>query len=163
MLHPMLRALPAVLLLASCQQMDPAGQATTEYLTRLQPLLQENSLLAERVLLQAAAIYNDATKPEQVATAWSGDIVPIAEHLHHQSSFVAAPDVWAAKHNELVAIWGDRALAYRNIGEAIKLADAEQWKSARELADGVKLREEKWFDTLNEAVAPMGLVVDPYP
>ena len=163
MLHSMSRTLPVVLLLASCQPIDPAATATTEYLTRLQPLLQENSLLAERVLLQAAAIYNDAAKPEQVAAAWTSDIVPIAEHLHYQSAFVAAPDVWAANHNELIAIWGDRALAYRNIGEAIKLADPEAWKSARELAEGVKVREETWFDALNKAVGPMGMVVDPYP
>lgn len=163
MLHPMSRTLPVVLLLASCQPIDPATTATTEYLTRLQPLLQENSLLAERVLFQAAAIYNEAAKPDQVASAWSSDIVPVAEHLHHQAAFVAAPDVWSLNHNELVEIWGDRAAAYRNIGEAIKLADAASWKSARELAEGVKLREEKWFDALNAAVAPMGMVVDPYP
>jgi hypothetical protein len=139
------------------------GDATSEYLVRLQPLLQENGVLAEQVLFQAASVYNEAVKPEQVADSWTHDVVPLAEHLHNQASFVTAPDDFGSVHTELVQIWGDRALAYRNLGEAIQTGDIEEWNKARELADSVKLREEKWFDRLNTTLAPSGLIVDPYP
>lgn len=156
-------ALPLALVLSGCTQLDPATTATTDYLTRLQPLLQENSLLAERVLFQAAGLYNDATKPSQVAQAWTVEIVPLAEHLHHQSTFVSAPEPWSARHAELVEIWGERAEAYRNLSEAIRLGDAPLWNDSRKKADSVKLAEEDWFNNLNRAVGPLGLVVDPYP
>ena len=163
MLAPMSSPLILTLALGGCAGLDPASSSTTVYLSELQPLLQENSLLAERVLFQAAAIYNEAAKPEQVANTWSLEIVPLSEHLANQASFVTAPDPFGARHAELVKIWSDRAVAYRNLGEAIKTADAEQWNDARKQADDVKLREEKWFDGLNEQLAPQGLVVDPYP
>lgn len=153
----------ALLSTSACTNLDPASAATTDYLTKLQPLLQENSLLAERVLFQAAAIYNEAVKPEQVAESWTTDIVPIAEHLAHQASFVAPPEPYATRHEQLAVIWTDRAGAYRNLGEAIRTADAEQWNAARRAADDVKLAEERWFDDLNEQLAGQGLVVDPYP
>ena len=149
--------------LAGCAGLDPASSSTTVYLSELQPLLQENSLLAERVLFQAAQIYNESTKPEQVANVWTVEIVPLSEHLASQAEFVSAPDPYSSRHGDLVKIWSDRAVAYRNLGEAIKTADAEQWNDARKQADDVKLREEKWFDGLNEQLAPQGLVIDPYP
>ena len=139
------------------------GDSTSDYLVRLQPLLQENGVLAEQVLFQAASIYNEAVKPEQVADSWTHDVVPLAEHLHNQASFVTAPTEFAQVHTDLVEIWGDRALAYRNLGEAIQTGNIEEWNKARELADSVKLREEKWFDRLNNTLAPSGLIVDPYP
>lgn len=156
-------ALPLILVLSGCNQLDPATTATTDYLNLLQPLLQENSLLAERVLFQAAGIYNEATKPSQVATAWTSEIVPLAEQLHHQASFVVAPEAWSQRHSGLVDIWGERATAYRNLGEAIRLGDAALWNDSRKKADAVKLAEEDWFNDLNRAVGPLGLVVDPYP
>lgn len=150
----------AALLLPGCAS---TNDETTQYLTALQPLLQENGLLAERVLLQSAKIYNDAVKPEQVSDAWVHEIVPLAEHLHNQSSFVAPPPSYAQTHADLVLIWGDRALAYRNLGEAINTGNTDEWNKARELANQVKLREERWFDTLNAALAPSNILVDPYP
>jgi hypothetical protein len=139
------------------------GDATSQYVSRLQPLLQENGVLAEQVLFQAASIYNEAVKPEAVAEYWTHDVVLLAEHLFNQASFVTAPPEYAQVHGELVEIWGDRAIAYRNLGEAIQTGDTESWNKARELADTVKLREEKWFDRLNNQLAPSGLIVDPYP
>ncbi|MEQ1565699.1 MAG: hypothetical protein ABMA64_08680 [Myxococcota bacterium] len=136
---------------------------TTQYLSQLQPLLQENGLLAERVLLQSAKIYNEAVKPDQVAEAWITDIVPVAEHLHNQSSFVTPPSSYAQSHADLVLIWGDRALGYRNLGEAIQTGNTDEWNKARDLIRDVTLREEKWFDTLNTALAPSKIMVDPYP
>jgi hypothetical protein len=161
MLRAMYSTLTLVVVLGGCGASD---DETTQYLNALQPLMQENGLLAERVLLQAAKIYNnEAVKPDQVADAWIHEIVPIAEHLHNQASFVAPPSSFATTHADLVLIWGDRALAYRNLGEAIQTGNTDEWNKARELANQVKLREERWFDTLNGALAPSNLMVDPYP
>jgi hypothetical protein len=150
-------------LLAACLQPDPATVAATDYFERLRPLLHENSLLAERVLFQAARVYNEKDKVPPLAADWTGDVVPLAEHLHHQASFVAAPDVFAEPHAELVDLWGRRALLYRQIGEAVFVADLASFTDARKKADALKLEEERWFDHLNETLAPLGLLVDPYP
>lgn len=160
MLWPMLTFLPFVIGLVACSSGD---DATSKYLGQLNPLLHENGLLAERVLLQAAQVYNDAAKPEQVADAWVAEIVPLAEHLHDQASFVEPPPPYATTHQEIVQIWGDRAVAYRSLGEAIQSGNTDEWNKATGLASDVKLREEKWFDTLNTALAESGLSVDPYP
>jgi len=160
MLAVMLITLP---LLASLTGCAPGDDDTTRYLTMLQPLLQENGLLSERVLLQASKIYNEAVKSDQVADAWIHEIVPVSEHLHNQASFVQPPSAYAQTHADLVLIWGDRALAYRNLGEAIQTGNSDEWNKARDLANQVKLREEKWFDTLNQGLATSNLSVDPYP
>ncbi|MEQ1504795.1 MAG: hypothetical protein ABMB14_21340 [Myxococcota bacterium] len=139
------------------------GDATSQYVGSLQPLLQENGLLSERVLSLAAEIYNDASKPQQVADKWGREVVPVAEHLANQASIVPAPAEFTPDHQELVQIWGDRASAYRRLSEAIQTGDTDQWNTARDLADQVKLREEKWFDRLNDRLAPAGVLVDPYP
>ena len=154
----------ALLLATSgCQVADPTTRAATDYLVMLQPLLQENSLIAERVLFQAAALYNDATVADEVAAAWTSDIVPLAEHLHHQASFVSAPAEWTSSHSALVTIWGERATAYRNISEGLRMADTAKWDQGRNMAATVKIQEEEWFDTVNTTIAPMGFVIDAYP
>jgi hypothetical protein len=160
MLPPMLIPLTLFLGLSGCTAGD---DDTTRYLTALQPLLQENGLLAERVLLQASKIYNEAVKPDQVSEAWIHEIVPVSEHLYNQAGFVQPPSTYAQTHADLVLIWGDRALAYRNLGEAIQTGNSDEWNKARDLANQVKLREEKWFDTLNQSLAASNLSVDPYP
>lgn len=140
-----------------------AGDATQQYITSLNPLLQENGLLAERVLTLAAQIYNDASKPDQVADAWGRQVVPVAEHLADQASFVVPPPEYTQDHSEIVQIWTDRADAYRKLSEAIQTGDTTGWNAARQSADAVKLREERWFDRLNDRLSPTGLIVDPYP
>jgi hypothetical protein len=150
-------------LFAACLQPDPATLVATQYYELLRPLLHENSLLAERVLIQAARVYNEGDAAPALSSDWVGDVVPIAEHLHHQASFVVAPDPYAATHAELVDLWGRRALAYRQVGEAVFTADVASFTVARKQADELKLQEERWFDRLNETMAPLGLLVDPYP
>jgi hypothetical protein len=150
-------------LLASCFEPDPATLAATDYFERLRPLLHENSLLAERVLSQAARVYNEGDKVPPLAPDWTGEIVPLAEHLHHQASFVTPPDAYAEPHAQLVDLWGRRAQVYRQIGEAVFTADLASFTDGRRKADELKIEEERWFDRLNEVMAPMGLLVDPYP
>ncbi len=153
----------APIVLTTCLEPDPATLAATDYFEKLRPLLHENSILTERVLFQAAKVYNEADKVPPLAPDWTGEVVPLAEHLHHQASFVSAPDPYAEQHAKLVDLWGRRALAYRQIGEAVFTSDLATFIDARKKADELKLEEERWFDHLNEAMAPLGLLVDPYP
>ncbi|HHO53638.1 MAG TPA: hypothetical protein ENK18_22890 [Deltaproteobacteria bacterium] len=154
--------LPLLLLTLSCQT-DPAARAATTYINQLQPLLQENGLLAEHVLFQAAAIYNKADRQGDVAKAWSTSVVPLAEHLYDQSTFIEPPEQWVSSHDELVEIWGVRAQAYRNISEGLQMADQEAWESGRLQAQTATQKEELWFDQVNTIIAPMGFLIDAYP
>ncbi|MCA9494316.1 MAG: hypothetical protein KC621_30530 [Myxococcales bacterium] len=150
--------------LASCTAMNPQTAAATAYLDAIRPLMIENSMLADRVLVQAAAIYNEAETPKEVAAAWETEIVPVAEHLADQAGLVVAPGPYQPRHAELVSIWTDRATAYRSVAEAIRVGDPDAWMPARKEAENAKIREENWFNQLNENVVPLGIpLVDEYP
>lgn len=167
-LRPRVRtlALTVVVIVASaCGPFDPETRAHRAYIRQVQPLLVENSLLAERVLVLAADVYNrkDKVDTEAMARMWTSDVVPLAEHLHSHATFVEPPPEWVDAHGQLVDIWSDRAQAYRAIGESITMADPDLWKNARELTDTVKLREEEWFRNANLRLAPKSLSVDQFP
>ncbi|MBA2322245.1 MAG: hypothetical protein H0V89_13955 [Deltaproteobacteria bacterium] len=151
------------LLLAAACAVDPAAQDAHAYVSRLQPALIENGFLADRLLGLSARIYNKQADAATLDATWRSEIVPLAEHLHDQASFVAAPSDWTKAHADLVDIWGDRAQAYRSLGRAIDEGDKAAWNEARELADSVKLREEEWFRTTNQRLSAHDLLVDAFP
>lgn len=159
----MVRTMTALFLLAFSCTTDSATRSASTYVEQLNPLLQENSLLAERVLFQAAAIYNNAARPDDVASKWETDITPIAEHLHFQAKLVQPPEEWTEQHGALVVIWGDRASAYRDISEGLRLADRERWDRGSKAAEEVKLSEEDWFTAVNEKLATINVALDAYP
>ena len=76
---------------------------------------------------------------------------------------MSAPSDWSDSHAELVSIWEQRALAYRQLDTAITQGDADQWGEARTTADTAKIREEEWFRTVDGLLAPFGIALDQYP
>jgi hypothetical protein len=142
---------------------SPAKQAAADYVRRVQPLMVENSALAEQMLLQGAAVYNGAAGPDDVAVAWEKRIVPMSEHLASQASFVPPPPEYQATHANLVKIWTDRAVAYRAMSEATRTANAQLWNAARTKVDQVNAQETAFFRDLNSQLSPLSLQVDPYP
>ena len=150
-------------LFSGCDRFDPQVAEDRAYVRLLIPILQDNALLSERILIEAAAVYNKTSEPEKLATSWNQEIVPLAEHLHSQASFAKPPESWTSQHGELVDIWGDRAQAYRALSDAIGTADDSQWQASRDLADGIKLAEEKWFASTNARLDQSRLSVDQFP
>ena len=126
---------------SGCGPLSPDVQRTNAYLKTLQPLLVENGHLAERVLVLAAKTYNKDGDSDALAEGWTSEVVPLAEHLHHQSQGIDAPLLWAEPHAELVESWGERALVYRSLSEALVLGDAQQWAGARKKATEATLAE----------------------
>ncbi|MCB9677883.1 MAG: hypothetical protein H6737_22480 [Alphaproteobacteria bacterium] len=156
----------ATLLLAGlmgCATLDPKTAAATEYVNDVQPLMLENSLLAERLLKLASQVYNEDVPQAGLSPAWNDEIVPLAEHIHIQADAVDVPDEWKDLHDNLVVIWSDRASAYRSMGEAIVLADRKRWKEARELEGQVVKREETWFQTVSTQLSQYDLTLEQYP
>jgi hypothetical protein len=142
---------------------NPAHEAAADYVVRIQPLLLENSALSEQMLLEAAAIYNEAAGPKDVAEVWERRIVPMSEHLAAQAALTQAPPEYAPTHARLVQIWTDRALAYRIMSEATRTANAELWNASRTKVDEVMANENQFFRDLNTQLAPSSLSVDAYP
>ncbi|MEZ4321372.1 MAG: hypothetical protein R3F61_28125 [Myxococcota bacterium] len=149
--------------LLGCSTLDPKTSAATEYVNDVQPLMLENSLLAERLLQLAAMSYNDTVPEAGFAPTWNDEIVPLAEHIHIQADSVEVPSDWKDLHDNLVVIWSDRASAYRSMGEAIVLADRKRWKEARELEGQVVKREETWFQTVASQLGQYDLTLEQYP
>lgn len=151
----------AMALFSGCA--NPGQEAAVAYVRVLEPLLVENSALAEQVLLEGAAVYNEAAGPKEVAAAWEKKIVPMSEHLAAQASFAVPPPEYKGTHDQLVKVWTDRAVAYRVMAEATRTANAELWNVARSNVDEVKASENVLFIDLNRQLSPMRLQVDPYP
>lgn len=164
----MLRAMPAsmlplLLLMSGCNLLNTERREAASYAAQLDPLLQENSLLADQVLGTAASVYNGTARPPEVKEKWSQDIVPLARHLADQAAVLRPPDAWLASHEELVGTWTERQAAYVDIEEAMIKGDRELWESARKASDDAKLREEKWFQTTNARLSSFRLSIDQFP
>jgi hypothetical protein len=152
----------AILLAAGCGP-DDATRSARAYVEQLEPLLYENGLLAERLLLAAADAHDDRVAPTALHTTWTTDLRPLAEHLAWQAAATSPPPEWAGRHERLVAAWSDRATAYRLIDEAARAGDREEWRRAREQADRATIAEERWFSEMDVELAPYGLALDQYP
>ncbi len=166
MLPPMTVITPLLLAftgLTGCAALDPDTAAATSYVNAAQPLMLENSLLAERLLTLSAQVYNDDVPKEGFVEPWNDEIVPLAQHVHIQADETEVPSEWRDLHDQLVVIWSDRASAYQSMGEAILLADRSRWNKARELEGQVVKREEAWFQTANTQLAPFQLEIEQYP
>lgn len=157
-------ALLLTLTLTGCGPLSPDVQEANRYLRQLQPLLIENRQLADQVLANAAAVYNSASDEDELAKAWTTDVVPLAEHLHHQATAVQPEGAWGDRQEALTQIWGDRAQAYRALSEALIVADRSAWPAEARRAREVQLREETWFKETNAVLADLGLAaIDPTP
>jgi len=149
--------------LSGCTTLDPQTTAATQYVNSVQPLMVENSLLSERLLLLASQIYNEKVPEDGFSPVWNDEIVPLAEHLHIQADSTEVPSEWQDLHENLVVIWSDRASAYRSMGEAIILADRTRWDEARRLEGQVVKREETWFQSVGSQLGQYDLTLEQYP
>lgn len=170
---PMRALIPTLLLAVACLPQSQDHVDASDYARQLDPLLHENSLLANRVLHVAAVVYNAPPQgdeeqvsvevSEQARLTWSQEIVPLAGHLHDQAALVQPPAPWAGRHKDLVDIWSLRADAYSSLEEAMLLADDVKWQDSRRKSNQAMLDEENWFREVNEQVAPYGIVIDQFP
>lgn len=154
---------PVLLMMMGCGPFSPEVQESHRYLKALQPLIVENGHLTDEVLGAAAQIYNETADMDEQAQFWSRRVVPLAEHLHQQSGNIPVPETWAEDHGSLQEIWGNRAAAYRELGEALTLAEMDRWTTARKQATDVKFAEEDWFKRANQRLAMYNLSVSPTP
>lgn len=154
--------LMATLLLAACGP-DPEHQKTVDYLTALHPVLQENSLLAERVLVQAAHVYNEDADATAIADQWDHEVVPLADHVATLAAGIQAPPHLSVDHQNLVEIWGQRADAYREAVEGLQTADRARFQEAASATAQITLTEDQWVRAFNARIEPLKLYVDLYP
>lgn len=159
-LRPVVAA--AALLLLGCNE-DPRRAQTLEYLLELRPVLYENRLLAEQVLIQGAAVHDGRGSPETLMSAWDSEIVPLAQHVHDMAEAVEAPPNVAPDHRALGELWKRRYKAYRDVSEAYHTADLTAFQNAQREAAAVTLEEDQWVRALNAKLQPMELYVDLVP
>ncbi len=147
----------------ACEDNSPEAVAARAWAKDIEPLLHENSLLAEQVLEGAAEIYNGQPDAAAATKRWRDNVVPVAQHLQHQAELVEPPPVWAEPHTVLVATWTDRAGAYTDILVALETGDKELWTAGRKRSDSAKLAEEKWFQDTNKALSAYDIALDQFP
>jgi hypothetical protein len=157
---------PTVLVLLSAATAcgpDPEHEKTVDYLTELHPVLLENSLLAERVLVQAAHVYNKDAQADEIASAWATEVLPIAESIPVLANEVQPPPHLSVDHNNLVDIWSKRADAYREVVEGLQTADRSRFDAASNATAAITLSEDQWVRAFNAKIEPLRLYVDLYP
>lgn len=159
----MMTVLPLLVALVACTDNSPEAQATRTWVHDLQPILLENTRLAEHVLWTAADLHDTRAEPETARQVWAEAVVPTARQLTFQLEVIHAPDPWATRQTSLEQIWGERATAYEEVQTALESGDRKQWQVGRERSMNAKLREEKWFDTINQELAPYHVTLDQYP
>lgn len=162
----MVAAMPVPLLaltLAACNALDPATRDATQYVSDVQPLMLENARLSERLLLMAAQVYNQDVPEDGLARPWIEEVAPLAQHLAIEAENTPAPADWKADHTSLVVIWTDRSVAFRELGEALVLADQDRWMAGRDAVASYVKREEQWFRTVNDRLRPFELEIEQYP
>lgn len=142
---------------------DPRRVQTIDYLTALRPVLYENALLSEQVLIQAAAVHDGRSTPEVLLAAWDSDIVPLAQHVHVMAEQVQPPESLAPDHRVLLELWGRRSKAYSDVAESLHVANLDDFGTAQREIAAVTLQEDQWVRGLNAKLASMDLFVDLVP
>lgn len=162
----MVAAMPVPLLaltLVACNALDPATRDATQYVSDVQPLMLENARLSERLLQMAAQVYNQQVPEDGLARPWVDEVTPLAQHLAIEAENTPAPADWKEDHTSLVVIWTDRAAAFRELSEALVLADLDRWTSGRDGVASYVKREEQWFRSVNDRLRPFDLEIQQYP
>jgi len=142
---------------------DPQHEKTVAYLTDLHPVLLENSLLAEQVLVQAAHVYNKDADAPTLIDGWSHQVLPLANHVVVMAEEVQPPEHLASDHAKLVSIWTQRSRAYREVVEGLHTADAARFDAAARETAAITVSEDQWVRAFNDKIGPMQLYVDLYP
>ena len=158
MRHVLLLLLPV-----ACTQPPPGADDARAYVTTVEPLVYENGLLARTLLGVAADVHDGEATPQALTRWWTDETVPLTQHLAHQAAAASAPAGWTEQHRDLVTVWEERADAYQALDQALKSGDEAAWSAGRAAADRAKIREEEWFRSADEALAPFGLALDQYP
>ena len=157
------RTTPLLLLaLLACGRRAPDPDHAL-YVRQLTPLLDDNGLLAERMLRAAAELHAGRATSAQALERWRDEVVPLAHHLHDQASLVQPPDPWVAPHERLTGIWETRATGYQLVLDGVEMGDESRFKRGRALADRAKLDEESWFQDANASLLAHGLLIDQFP
>ena len=141
---------------AGCSE-APERVQMRAYLTDLRPVLYENRLLAEQVLRQGAAVYNEDSSPDEVMDAWDGTVVPLAQHVHDLAAGIEPPDTVSPDHRALVSLLDRRQRAYRGLSDAFHLAQEDAFVDAQREVNKVTLEEDRWVRTFNQRLQIMRL------
>lgn len=152
-----------LLILAGCAAFDSERADAILYIQAVQPLMAENSLLAERTLAIASTLHDGSATDASVLEGWTTEIVPLSQHLHLQAARVDVPETWTDLHGELVGIWTERTIAYRDLGEGVVLADTAIWERAKNRHQAAIDREQAWFQTVSTQLAAHELMLEQYP
>jgi hypothetical protein len=142
---------------------SPEERAAAEYVAALEPLLDENALVAERLGLAAAAVFRGESHGTAVRVAWQSELVPLAAHLQDQAKLLVVPPDWTDTHRALVEVWGARADAYRDLANAVNEGDDALWSTANARAHAAKVDEERWFISTNVRLQPYQLTATQFP
>ena len=158
-----MRRLAIAMTLAGGCGAPPEAKESRDWVEDLQPVLAENGLVWERMLMTAADVHEGKRDADGTALAWNQDLVPLVEHVRDEAALIQPPNGWATEHAALVAVWAQRAESYRDLSVALRQGDTERWRNARPRADKAKLDEEAWFRTTNDKLRPLGITLDQYP
>jgi hypothetical protein len=102
--------------------------------------------------------------PQKTAKNLRKTILPAAQQVaQHAGDVRPLTPEYQALHDELAAVWSDRAEAYGTILTAWDEADAEALKTGMDRVGDLRIAESFWFPRVNAVVEPKGYRFEEFP
>jgi len=147
---------------------DPVATDLDSWYYGLSAVLVENASLAHEVQEFAADIIKARSagkvSAEKTAKNLRKTILPAAQQVsEHAGAVRPLTPEYQALHDELAAVWSDRAEAYGNILVAWDEADADALKTGMDRVGDLRIAESFWFPRVNAVVEPKGYRFEEFP
>lgn len=163
---PLLRRLAALAplaLIVACT-LSSGRRDAQAYVAAMSPVLAENTALAEGLLALAADIKKRDVDEAALLQRWDTQIADRARDMHARAAAVQPQDpALAQAHTALVRAWDERAQAFEGVGTAAEQGEPTPFEAALEQRTRSRAAEREGLEAVNQALAPHGLSLDPYP
>ncbi len=150
------------MLLLSCG--DPMADEIASYHAAMDPLMRQNTRLANKYLALAKAIHKEKSDSDQIVERIETEIIPLANQLKESMANIqTSSQQLTGLHQKAVAAWSNQAQAYRDLVAAYHGNDLESFNKAHGKVGEAKVMAEAYVREINNLMEPYGYHLDEFP
>jgi hypothetical protein len=156
--------LPLLLVFFTACKNSGSDLPIREYHQAVQPLMYENSQLADYFTDLAGRIHLEKVSGDQVAEEFKGKLIPLAKRLQNNAQRIQLREGPLARvHAGLVEAWDLRAKSYAEMLQAYESSDNSVFEKALKGNSVSKQKEELYFGLANRYFATENLRLFQFP
>ena len=157
-------ALYAALLLGAPACSDPVAAEIAAYHQAMDPLMTQNTQLANQFLVLAKAVHKDKQDMDQIVARVERDVIPAADGLKDSITAVE-PGLEELRdiHQQAITAWGLQSSAYHEMATAYKGNDPKAFAAAQQKLGQAKVTIESYVKEVNRLLEPYGYHMDEFP